>query len=132
MERFRATVMPWRTQFHGDYRSKFADRVMSNLGGNQAGNARPDAWCPRSARAFTLPFASHASNSSQLEHDSTGFTIAVGRAVKAPTTLLERIRVSIQQSESGRPVRDDRSGRLALAGTRLYAKLAEENAFTPR
>jgi hypothetical protein len=29
MERFRAAVIPWRTQFHGNYRSKFADRVLS-------------------------------------------------------------------------------------------------------
>jgi hypothetical protein len=28
MERFRGIVIPWRAQFHGDYRSKFADRVI--------------------------------------------------------------------------------------------------------
>jgi hypothetical protein len=29
MERFRNVVLPWRTQFHGDYRRRFADRVAS-------------------------------------------------------------------------------------------------------
>jgi hypothetical protein len=27
MDRFRSTVLPWRTQFHGDFRARFADRV---------------------------------------------------------------------------------------------------------